>query len=98
MAPTRDVIVGSAMAAQSLRCGFWATVKGDGRLRAGATGLERMPPARRAKNFWRNVGLADARSSFEQGGQCGLENRGDKTMRVMVMVKATKDCEAGVMP
>jgi hypothetical protein len=25
-------------------------------------------------------------------------SRGDKTMRVMVLVKATKDSEAGVMP
>jgi hypothetical protein len=51
------------------------------------------------KNFWRDVDPAEARSSSDQGGRCGLKwIKGDKPMRVMVLVKATKDSEAGIMP
>jgi len=51
------------------------------------------------KNFWRDVDPAEARSSSDQGGRCGLKwIKGDKPMRDMVLVKVTKDSEAGIMP
>src|SRR3954469_20274204 len=57
-----------------------------------------MPPARREKKFRRNVDPGAARSSSGWGAGAASTSRGDKAMRVMVMVKATKDSEAGAMP
>src|SRR4051812_27522949 len=62
-----------------------------------SAGLERMPSAGAKKV------LAPCRSrcrSFvvRAGVGAASTNRGDKAMRVMVMVKATKDSEAGAMP
>src|SRR2546430_6309097 len=52
----------------------------------------------RRKRFLRDVGPAVARSSYEQGGRWACRGSGEKTMRVMVLVKATRDSEAGIMP
>ena len=79
-----------------------------------ASGARRMPLASRERgpgyggvqartssrrgNFRRRVDFAGARSSMSGGGRSGLPIRGERAMRVMVLVKATKDSEAGVMP
>jgi hypothetical protein len=55
-------------------------------------------PRRAWQKFLRDVDLADARSSYEREGRRDPVIRGHRTMRVMVLVKATKDSEAGVMP
>ncbi len=44
------------------------------------------------------VGPGDARSSYLQEAGTARGTRGDGTMRVMVIVKATTDSEAGMMP
>jgi len=51
-----------------------------------------------AKKIRRPVDSAGRASSFSAWRPMGPPKRGAKTMRVMVMVKATEDSEAGAMP
>src|SRR5215218_7744189 len=56
-------------------------------------------PGQRTPVLFEALKPANARSSYAQVGRCGpLWTRGEKTMRVMVLVKATHDSEAGAMP
>jgi hypothetical protein len=50
------------------------------------------------RNAVTNVGLTGARSSYGHEARVAWWIGGDKTMRVMVLVKASKDSEAGTMP
>src|SRR3712207_5042508 len=59
----------------------------------GASGL----PSRE-KNFQRMSIPPRLVRRMSIGARAGPGIRGDKTMRVMVLVKATKDSEAGIMP
>src|SRR4249919_2101741 len=57
-----------------------------------------MPPARCEKSFGGMSIPAPLVRRPDRGAGAASTSRGDKAMRVMVMVKATKNSEAGAMP
>jgi hypothetical protein len=63
-----------------------------------ACGGVELDVAARAKKVWGPVESGAAGSSQRQDGHRPPEIDGDRTMRVMVLVKATKDSEAGMKP
>jgi len=61
-------------------------------------GRKPLRPASDAKKFARRVGPRHGPFVFWGKAAAASTNKGDKTMRVMVLVKATADSEAGTMP